>query len=186
MVGIEQFKQDYYRKYATQFKFPIGIARCLESPAVKWALFYRLHQNSPYGSILRTFSGWKLHKYNRKYGLEIYSENIGSGFYIGHPHDVTINKDVVIGKNCNVHKGVTIGAENRGIRKGAPTIGNNVWIGVNATVVGKIKVGDDVLIAPNTYVNCDIPSHSLAFGNPCVVKEKDFATEDYITNIIID
>ena len=45
-----------------------------------------------------------------------------------------------------------------------------------------IKIGDDVLIAPNSYVNCDIPSHSIVFGNPCVIKHRDNATEDYVNN----
>lgn len=44
-----------------------------------------------------------------------------------------------------------------------PTIGDEIWIGVNATIVGRINVGDDVLIAPNSFVNCDIPSHSVVF-----------------------
>ena len=85
-----------------------------------------------------------------------------------------------IGENCNLHKGVTIGQENRGPRQGAPKIGNSVWIGVNATVVGNIRIGDDVLIAPNSFVNCDVPSHSVVFGNPCIIKHKENATEDYI------
>ncbi len=91
-----------------------------------------------------------------------------------------MNPKATLGCNCNLHKGVTIGQENRGRRRGAPTIGNCVWIGVNATVVGNITVGDDVLIAPNTYVNCDIPSHSVVFGNPCVIKPRENATEEYI------
>ena len=110
--------------------------------------------------------------------------NIGAGLYIGHPFCITINPQAVIVENCNIHKGVTIGQENRGHRKGVPTIGNCVWIGINATIVGKISVGDDVLIAPNTYVNCDIPSHSVVFGNPCIIKHRDHATEDYINNKI--
>lgn len=71
-----------------------------------------------------------------------------------------------------------------GGRKGAPRIGNEVWIGVNVTIVGKITIGDDVLIAPNTYVNCDIPSHSVVFGNPCIIKHRDNATEGYINHKI--
>lgn len=81
------------------------------------------------------------------------STQVGEGLYIGHPYCITINPRSVIGSNCNIHKGVTIGQENRGLRAGTPTIGNCVWIGVNATVAGKITIGDDVLIAPNTYVN---------------------------------
>lgn len=67
-----------------------------------------------------------------------------------------------------------------GGRKGAPAIGNEVWIGINAAIVGKITIGDDVLIAPNSYVNCDVPSHSIVFGNPCIIKHKENATEGYI------
>lgn len=91
-----------------------------------------------------------------------------------------INPKAIIGKNCNIHKGVTIGQENRGKRRGTPIIGNKVWIGVNATVVGNIKIGDDVLIAPNSYVNCDVPSHSVVFGNPCIIRHNDNATEGYV------
>lgn len=101
---------------------------------------------------------------------------------MGHPFGITINPNASIGENCNIHKGVTIGQENRGKRKGAPTIGNCVWIGINSTIVGGVNIGDDVLIAPNTYVNIDIPSHSVVFGNPCIVKHKDNATEGYINN----
>lgn len=117
---------------------------------------------------------------NQKH-IEISSATqIGPGLYIGHPYCITINAAAILGKNCNIHKGVTIGQENRGERKGTPTIGNNVWIGINTTIVGKIVIGDDVLIAPNTYVNCDIPSHSVVFGNPCIIKHKEHATDGYI------
>ena len=116
------------------------------------------------------------------YHCEISSRNIGPGLYIGHPYGITVNPNAVIGANCNIHKGVTIGQENRGKRKGAPKIGNEVWIGVNATIVGKITIGDDVLIAPNSYINCDVPSHSIVFGNPCVIRHKDNATEGYINS----
>lgn len=67
-----------------------------------------------------------------------------------------------------------------GGRQGAPVIGNEVWIGINAAIVGKVTIGDDVLIAPNSYVNCDVPSHSIVFGNPCIIKHRENATEGYI------
>lgn len=91
-----------------------------------------------------------------------------------------MNPDAVIGRNCNIHKGVTIGQENRGKRKGAPALGDCVWLGVNSTVVGAVTIGDDVLIAPNSYVNCDVPSHSIVIGNPCRIIPRDNATEGYV------
>ena len=119
----------------------------------------------------------------RKHGIEISSKTqIGKGLYLCHPYCITVNGQSKIGDNVNLHKGVTIGTENRGKRKGSPVIGNNVWIGINATVVGNITIGDDVLIAPNSFVNCDIPSHSVVFGNPCVIKPCENATESYIIN----
>ena len=89
-----------------------------------------------------------------------------------------------MGKNINLSTGVTIGQENRGKRKGAPTIGNNVWIGPNAVIVGKITIGDDVLIAPLTYVNFDVPSHSIVIGNPGKIIHQDNATEEYINRTV--
>lgn len=108
---------------------------------------------------------------------------IGYGLYIGHPYSITINPAVVIGNNVNIHKGILLGRENRGKRKGCPTIGDNVWIGINAAIVGKVYIGNDVLIAPNSYVNCDVPDHSIVFGNPCAIKHCDNATESYINNL---
>lgn len=118
--------------------------------------------------------------------IELFPEcKIDGGLYVGHPYGITINPETIIGKNCNIHKGVTIGQENRGSRKGSPTIGDDVWIGINSTIVGKVNIGNDVLIAPNTFVNCDIPSHSVVFGNPCIIKHKDKATKDYINNRVL-
>ena len=127
---------------------------------------------------------WRLKCWRERFGLELKPEcEIGYGLYLGHPYNITINSKAIIGNNCNIHKGVVIGQENRGKRKGAPMIGNRVWIGINAAIVGRITIGDDVLIAPNSYVNCDIPSHSVVYGNPCIVKHRDNATEGYINNI---
>lgn len=121
---------------------------------------------------------------NRR-GLEITAnEQIGGGIYIGHAYNITINSKAKIGTNCNIHKGIVIGQTNRGSNKGVPTIGNEVWIGINAAIVGGITIGDDVLIAPNSFVNVDVPSHSVVFGNPCIIKHREWATEGYINNII--
>ena len=110
---------------------------------------------------------------------------IGAGVYFGHPSGITINTHAVIGNNCNIGKGVTIGRENRGKRKGAPVIGDEVWIGINAVIVGNIHIGNDVLIAPNAYVNFDVPDHSIVIGKPAMIKHCDYATEGYINNKVV-
>ena len=77
---------------------------------------------------------------------------------------------------------VTIGYENRGERKGAPTIKGRCWIGTNAVVVGKVTIGEDVMIAPLTFVNFDVPEHSIVIGNPAKIIHKENATQEYICN----
>lgn len=104
------------------------------------------------------------------------------GLYLGHPYGITVNSKAVLGMNVNLHKGVTIGQENRGRRKGCPTLGNYVSVGINSTIVGKVVIGDDVLIAPNTYINCDVPSHSIVLGSPCKIIPCQGATDNYIVN----
>lgn len=133
--------------------------------------------------ILRLYYSYRFGRVSDKHGIEIPRDTvIGKGLYLGHPYNITINKKAVLGENINIHKGVTIGQENRGKRKGTPTIQNRVWIGINATVVGNITVGEDVLIAPNSYVNCDVPSHCVVVGNPCRIIPRENATEHYLNN----
>lgn len=103
---------------------------------------------------------------------------------ITHPYCIAINDRCVIGKNVNITKGVTIGQTNRGCKKGVPVIGNQVWIGANATIVGAVTIGDDVMIAPNSYVNFDVPAHSVVIGNPGVIHYRENATADYITDLV--
>lgn len=85
-----------------------------------------------------------------------------------------------IGKNVNLHKVCTIGRENRGRRAGVPEIGDCVSVGINATIVGKICIGNDVMIAPNSFVNFDVPDHSVVVRNPGIIHKKDNATESYV------
>ena len=144
--------------------------------------FLRLMRKAQYShGLIHLFYRLLLNCMTSHYGLEIpWNLKVGKGLYLGHAFNITINPNAVIGSWCNIHKGVTIGQQNRGKQKGSPVIGNYVWIGVNATIVGKINIGDDVLIAPNAFVNCDVPSHSIVIGNPCEIHHRDNATEGYI------
>ena len=151
---------------------------------IRFLFFLRL-ASATHNSVVKAICNFIIRHYRLRYGLEILPKTvIGKGLYLGHAYNITINPESTIGDNCNIHKGVLIGSENRGKRIGAPKIGNKVWIGVNSAIVGNVKIGDDVLIAPCSYVNIDVPSHSVVFGNPCVVKHRDNATEGYINNIV--
>ena len=122
-----------------------------------WQLFYRKSQSTQF-FLLRKFYRILFYFSRKLYHIDLTPETkIGAGLYVNHPYCIVINPGAVLGENINLTKGVTIGRENRGERKGVPVIGNCVWIGANSTIVGNINIGDDVLIAPNCFVNRDIP-----------------------------
>lgn len=91
--------------------------------------------------------------------------SIGEGLYIGHIGGVIISQQAVIGKNCDISHRVTIGTSAMG-REGAPVIGDNVYIGTGATVVGKIRIGSGAKIAANTLVLDDVPEGATMVGVP--------------------
>lgn len=163
------------------------MARYKNKPTIyiKFLLFFLRKAHTTKNGLLKFIYKLSFRLLASSRGIEISSViKIGGGLYLGHAYNITINSSAVIGKNCNLHKGIVIGQQNRGKYKGTPTIGNNVWIGINAAIVGKITIGDDVLIAPNSFVNCDVPSHSVVFGNPCIIKHRDYATEGYINHTL--
>lgn len=108
-----------------------------------------------------------------------YSASIGPGLYIGHFGNVILNGDAVSGSNCNLSQGVTIGVSGRGAPRGVPKIGDRVYVGANAVVVGNIIIGDDALIGANSLVHTAIPGHCTASGVPAVVIN-DEGSEGYI------
>jgi len=157
----------------------------LQIPGFRYTYILRKASFSKKKSISGLFYRLLLRVYSVKYGFQINpSTKIGKGLYIGHRGTIIVNSLSVIGTCCNLSPGVTIGQTNRGSKKGVPVLGNRVWVGTNAVIVGGIKIGDNVLIAPNAYVNIDVPSNSIVIGNPAQVIFKENATENYIDNCI--
>lgn len=173
---------DYIRTKETKdFSFLTFVKDFLFYHRVKYMVYFRLSQSTK-NKLLKLFYEYKLYRLCRKYGIEIKTETkIGEGFCMIHPYNITVSTFAVLGKNVNMYKGSTIG-NNTGNPFGAPVIGDCVQIGINSTVIGGITVGNDVVIAPNTFVNQDIPDHSVVVGNPCKIYHKDNATGQFIWN----
>ena len=175
---------DYIRtKDNKDFSFVTFVKDFIFYHRVRYMVYFRLSQNSK-NKLRKYFYEYKLFKLCRKYGIEIKTDTkIGEGFCMIHPYNITVSPFAVLGKNVNMYKGSTIG-NNTGNPKGAPIIGDCVQIGINATVIGGITIGNDVLIAPNTFVNQNVPSHSVVVGNPCRIIPKENATSQFIWNQI--
>lgn len=149
----------------------------LEFRAVKLYRKYQVNKGNFWGCFYR----WRLEKLAFKTGIEFLGNaNIGKGFIIGHWGRIIINGNAKFGNEIMLTHGVTIGRDIRGKRQGTPIFGNKVCIRANSTVVGNVKIGDDVLIAPNTFVNFDVPSHSVVIGNPASIHHKENATEGHL------
>lgn len=108
-----------------------------------------------------------------------YAASIGREFYIGHFGNIIINSTAIIGDNCNISQGVTIGISGKSENRGVPIIGNNVYIGANAVIAGKINVGDNAVIGANSFVNKDVDINTTVLGVPAK-KISDNTSVDYI------
>lgn len=109
-----------------------------------------------------------------KLGISIpWQTNISSGFFIGHFFGIVVNANCCIGKNCNISHGVTLGQANRGKRRGSPSLGDNVYIGPGAKLIGAIRVGDNVAIGANCVVVKDVPDGAVVVGIPARVVSQE-------------
>jgi serine O-acetyltransferase len=102
-------------------------------------------------------------------GVEIEpGATIGSGLVIRHGHGIVINKEVRIGRDCELFQQVTLGLALAG-RKGAPVLGDRVRVGAGAKVLGPVAIGDDAWIGANAVVLQDVPAGTRAVGVPARV-----------------
>lgn len=128
-------------------------------------------------SMRRKFGPWRWLT-SKAYGVaNIFSEivtgmimgrdvRVGKALHIIHPERVRIHPDVIIGDRVGIMHGVTIGSN---MFPGVPVVGNDVFIGANATIIGKVKIGDGARIAANTLVITDVPPGVTAIGVPAKI-----------------
>lgn len=118
-----------------------------------------------------------------RYAIDIpFRTTIGPGLYIGHGFGIVVNSEAVIGSNCNLSQGVTMGQANRGHRKGACRLGDRVYLGPNVSVVGNVEIGSDVAVGANSVVVHDIPDRSVVVGSPGRIVSKA-GSASYVENI---
>jgi serine O-acetyltransferase len=105
---------------------------------------------------------------------------IGPGLHLPHCGFRAVNAAAIIGADCCISQGVTIGVSGGGERRGVPVIGDRVYLGANSVVAGKIVVGSDVCIGANSLVIRNVSPHCTVQGVPAVTISNS-GSEDYIT-----
>ena len=107
-------------------------------------------------------------------GIEIHpGAVIGRGLFIDHGMGVIIGETTVIGDNCTIYQGVTLGGTGKEKGKRHPTLGNNVMVGSGAKVLGPFKVGDNSKIAAGAVVLSEVPPNSTCVGVPARIVKRE-------------
>lgn len=121
-------------------------------------------------------------------GIEIHpGATIGKNFFIDHGMGVVIGETAIIGDNCLVYQGVTLGGTGKETGKRHPTIGNNVTLGAGAILLGNISIGDNSNVGAGSVVIKSAKENSTLVGVPArVVKEKNFVQGKLMHNKIPD
>lgn len=104
-------------------------------------------------------------------GIEVhYSADVGEGLCFAHTGSIIISSKTKIGKNASIHQETTFGVTGKNVAEtGFPSVGDNVYIGAGAKILGGVKIGNDVMIGCNAVVVKDIPDHATAVGVPARV-----------------
>lgn len=101
------------------------------------------------------------------YGIELHATaTVGRRFRIAHQGAIVIHRNAVIGDDCQVRQGVTIGAGANRRTEPAPVLGDRVSVGAGALIIGPITIGDDVKVGPGALVMRDVPSGATVFAPP--------------------
>ncbi len=145
-----------------------------------WAvIFYRLGRflyliNIPIIKIFFRLLSFFIYKFTELFlGVVLRpGTDIGPGLYIGHTGNIRISSDVKAGKNLSIGTGVFIAMKGLGT-KGVPVLGDNIYIGVGAKILGPIKIGNNVRVGANAVVVKDVPDNATVVGVPARIIERN-------------
>ncbi len=120
----------------------------------------------------------------KKTNIEIHpGATIGRRLFIDHGTGVVIGETTIIGDDCTIYQGVTLGGTGKEHGKRHPTLGNNVMVGSGAKVLGPFKVGDNSNIASGAVVLSEIPPNSTAVGVPAKIVKQNGIRVDILDHV---
>lgn len=166
------FIEDYEVFASDKYKIMPCIVRLFRNHELRYCFWGRKNQTTR-TNIGRVITSAILHKYRRKYGMEIFFKNVGGGIRFIHPWNITINANATIKEHVTLYKGCTIGEIVGGGESGNPVIERNVTVYANATICENIRIGENSIVSAGSFVNFDVPENSIIIGNPGVIHSKN-------------
>lgn len=142
------------------------------------AEYYKNTSKSIIKKMLAVFYQYRYYKQRIKLGINIPLNTFEEGLSIAHIGTIVVNGNSKIGKNCRIHEGVTIGATNG--EDNAPILGNNIFIGSGAKIIGNIRIADDVAIGANSCVVKNVEEKSITVAG---IPAKKISNNDSHSNL---
>lgn len=170
-TGWRDFLRQWSREGGFRFSVVMRVCAYLRSqPLTRYGLYHLFL--------------WVHRRMQIRYGVYLeFSTNAGLGLYLGHPLNIVVNTRSVIGDNCTMSHGVTIGqTHERSKKPGVPVIGDRVYLGCGAKILGGIKIGNDAVVAPNAVVVSDVPAGAVVGGIPARVLSMG-GSDGYVSNV---
>ena len=170
---VSQFK--YYAKWIFNSDDVRAYRLCRALRKYEYAL--NCCSNNAYYKIYKVWCRYHFVKFCRKCNVFIVPNTVGYGLQILHLSGggcvIVANR---IGNYFSVRQFTTIGKANG---DACPTIGNNVTLGANVTIIGDVKIGDNCIIGAGAVVVKDVPADSIVVGNPGKVISKRIKNKQY-------
>ena len=126
------------------------------------AEYYKNCSKNPLQKIYSKFLQYLYYRKRIKLGFSIPLNVFGPGLSIAHIGSIVVNGNARIGKNCRIQESTTIGATN-GSEK-APILGDNIFIGSGARIIGELTISNDVCIGANAVVVNNIEEDGITVG----------------------
>ena len=170
----EYIRRDLYRNFASCTKRDAAKAFCSGRSMAGVLLYYRLchyfagmDRQNPLQFILHSFCYIRFRRLQYRCGIEMNQHTkIGYGLRLPHRGGIVIHPQAVIGNDCEIMQGVTIGNNIMKSRDGVAVIGDQVLLCAGAKIIGEVRIGSTVIVGANAVVTHDVPDHTIVGGVP--------------------
>ncbi len=184
----EIIKTDFFRNTRSTDKKGYIKAFLTSNNTMSLLLYFRicnyfagLEKRNVFQFLLHSFCYLRFTSIKNKCGIELNQHTkIGRGLRFPHKGCIVIHPLAVIGDNCEIMQGVTIGNNMLKDMDAVAQIGDEVTLGAGSKIIGRVKIGNTVIIGANAVVTHDIPANCTAAGIPA--KVMGTLSSDYVIN----